>query len=226
VELRRVATPAESHRGGLLTQAAIHKLTANGTTTSPVKRGVWVMDRVFNMPPPPPPPGISAIDPDTRSATTVREQLDKHRSDQSCAVCHRKIDPPGFALECFDPLGGYRDRYRSGDKGDPPLPAGERFPWYVWYLNYKLGPRVDASGALPGNKKFTGIDDFRKLVGQYDDAVATAFVSHLARHATGADLSYADRAEVARIVAATAADGHGLRSLLHAVAASDRLMQR
>jgi hypothetical protein len=226
VEVRRVATPADSHRGGLLTQAAIHKLTANGTTTSPVKRGVWVMDRLFNMPPPPPPPGISAIDPDTRGTTTVREQLDKHRSDQSCAVCHRKIDPPGFALECFDPVGGYRDRYRSGDKGDPALPAGERFPWYVWYLNYKLGPRVDASGTLPGNKTFAGIDDFRDLVATYDDAVATAFVSHLVRYATGADLSYADRAEVARIVAATAADGHGLRSLLHAVAASKRLMRR
>lgn len=226
VEVRRVEVPEGSHRGGLLSQAAIHKLTANGTTTSPVKRGVWVMDRLFNMPPPPPPPGISAIDPDTRGTTTVREQLDKHRSDQSCAVCHRKIDPPGFALECFDPVGGYRDRYRSGDKGDPPLPAGERFPWYVWYMNYKLGPKVDASGTLPGKKDFAGIDDFKKLLAKYDDAVATAFVSHLVRYATGADLSYADRREVTRIVAAHAEGGYPLRSLLHAVAASKALMRR
>jgi len=226
VEVRRVAVPKGSHRGGLLSQAAIHKLTANGTTTSPVKRGVWVMDRLFNMPPPPPPPGIAAIDPDTRGATTVREQLDKHRTDQSCAVCHRKIDPPGFALESFDPVGGYRDRYRSGDKGDPALPAGERFPWYVWYMNYKLGPKVDASGTLPGKKSFSGIDDFKKLLAKYDDAVATAFVSHLVRYATGADLSYADRREVARIVAENAAGGYCLRTLLHAVAASDQLMRR
>ena len=156
----------------------------------------------------------------------MREQLDKHRSDQSCAVCHRKIDPPGFALECFDPVGGYRDRYRSGDKGDPALPAGERFPWYVWYMNYKLGPKVDASGTLPGQKNFGGIDDFKKLLAKYDDAVATAFVSHLVRYATGADLSYADRREVARIVAAHAEGGYRLRSLLHAVAASEQLMSR
>ena len=231
VDVRRVEVPRGSHRGGLLAQAAIHKLTANGTTTSPVKRGVWVMDRLFNMPPPPPPPGISNIDPDTRGATTVREQLDRHRTDQSCGACHRKIDPPGFALECFDPIGGYRTRYRSRDKGDLPLPAGERFPWYVWYLNYKLGPEVDASGKLPGsdttkNKAFAGFDEFKTLLARYEKALARAFVSHLVRYATGADLSYADRREVERIVAEAADQGYRLRSLLHAVAASERLLWR
>jgi hypothetical protein len=226
VDIRRVPLPADSHRGGLLTQAAILKLTANGTTTSPVKRGVWVMDRLFNRPPPPPPPGISNIDPDTRGATTVREQLAKHRSDTSCAVCHRKIDPPGFALECFDPVGGYRDRYRSSEKGDPPLPKGQRFPWYVWYVNYKLGPRVDASGELPNGRTFSGIDQFKMLLAKHDESLARAFVSHLVRYATGTDLSYADRREVARIVAAAANEGYRLRTLLHAIAASDSLMQR
>jgi hypothetical protein len=226
VETRRVPLPNGSHRGGLLGQAAIHKLTANGTTTSPVKRGVWVMDRLFNRPPPPPPPGISNIDPDTRGATTVREQLDKHRSDQSCAVCHCKIDPPGFALECFDPVGGYRERYRSSDKGDPPLPKGQRFPWYVCYMSYKLGPKVDASGLLPGDKTFSGIDDFKEMLAKDDEGLAIAFVSHLVRYATGADLSFADRREVERIVAENAADGYRLRTLLCAVAASDRLMRR
>jgi hypothetical protein len=231
VDVRRVELPQGSHRGGLLAQAAIHKLTANGTTTSPVKRGVWVMDRLFNMPPPPPPPGIANIDPDTRGATTVREQLDRHRTDQSCGACHRKIDPPGFALECFDPIGGYRTRYRSRDKGDPPLPAGERFPWYVWYLNYKLGPEVDASGKLPGsdttkNKAFAGFDEFKTLLARYEKALARAFVSHLVRYATGADLSYADRREIDRIVAEAADEGYRLRSLLHAVAASERLLWR
>ncbi|NDD40688.1 MAG: DUF1592 domain-containing protein, partial [Verrucomicrobia bacterium] len=160
VELRRVALPPESPRGGLLGQAAILKLTANGTTTTPVKRGVWVMDRLLNEPAPPPPPSVGSIDPDTRGATTVREQLDKHRSDASCAACHAKIDPAGFALESFDPIGGFRKRYRSTGKGDAP-PEKDRT---VWKVNYKLGPAVDASGALPDGRAFKDVNDLTTFV--------------------------------------------------------------
>jgi len=222
VEIRRVALPAGSHRGGLLTQASILKLTANGTTTSPVKRGVWVMDRLFNRPPPPPPPGISAIDPDTRGATTVREQLKLHRSDSSCAACHAKIDPPGFALECFDPIGGRRDRYRVAGKGDPAPAAAQELLW----ARYQLGPAVDASGSLPNGKAFTGIDDFSQLLAAHPKGLAKAFVGHLARYATGADISYADREPIDEIVAATAGSEYGIRSLIHAFAASRLFLDR
>src|SRR5581483_7342531 len=111
VALRRVANPADSVRGGILTQASVLKVTANGTTTSPVLRGAWVMERILGKPLPPPPPGVSAIESDTRGATTIREQLAKHRTQTSCAGCHAKIDPPGFALESFDVMGGYREKY-------------------------------------------------------------------------------------------------------------------
>jgi hypothetical protein len=222
VEIRRVALPAGSHRGGLLTQASILKLTANGTTTSPVKRGVWVMDRLFNRPPPPPPPGISAIDPDTRGATTVREQLKLHRSDSSCAACHAKIDPPGFALECFDPIGSFRDRYRVAGKGDPAPAAAQELLW----ASYQLGPKVDASGSLPNGKAFTGIDDFTELLAAHPKGLAKAFVGHLARYATGADISYADRETIDEIVAATAGSEYGIRSLIHAFAASRLFLER
>ena len=119
VALRRVALPADSLRGGLLTQASVLKVTANGTTTSPVLRGAWIMERILGKPPPPPPPGVPAVEPDTRGATTIREQLDKHRTVASCAACHAKIDPPGFALESFDVIGGWRDRYRALGDGEP-----------------------------------------------------------------------------------------------------------
>ena len=216
VEQRKVTLPTDSLRGGLLGQAAIHKLTANGTTTSPVKRGVWVSDRLLDAPAPPPPPGISAVDPDTRGTTTIREQLTKHRSDPSCAACHAKIDAPGFALEAFDPVGGLRSRYRSNGQGDLPAEKGHT----DWKVEYKLGPSVDASGALRDGRAFRDTASFIELLASDDEKLARAFVAHLARYATGTEISYADRAEIRRIVAQTKANGYGLHSLLHALAQS------
>ena len=216
VKVRKVPLPADSPRGGLLGQAAIHKLTANGTTTSPVKRGVWVMDRLFNDPAPPPPPGISAVDPDTRGATTVREQLDKHRNNANCAACHAKIDPAGFALEAFDPIGGLRDRYRSNGKGDEPPEQGKT----AWRVQYKLGPKVDASGELTDGRKFIGPMELNALLVADPSKLAQAFVAHLTRYATGADVSYADRAEIRRIVENAQGSRFGLRSLIHALTSS------
>jgi mono/diheme cytochrome c family protein len=216
VEQRKVTLPTESLRGGLLGQAAIHKLTANGTTTSPVKRGVWVSDRLLNDPAPPPPPGISAVDPDTRGTTTIREQLTKHRSDPNCAACHAKIDAPGFALEAFDPVGGLRSRYRSNGQGDLPAEKGHT----DWKVEYKLGPTVDASGELRDGRAFRDTTTFVELLASDDEKLARAFVAHLARYATGTEISYADRAEIRRIVAQTKSNHYGLRSLLHALAQS------
>jgi mono/diheme cytochrome c family protein len=217
VEVRKVPLPADSVRGGLLGQAAIHKLTANGTTTSPVKRGVWLMDRLLNDPAPPPPPGVSAVDPDTRGATTIREQLDKHRTNANCAACHAKIDPAGFALEAFDPIGGLRDRYRSNGKGDEPPEKGKT----AWRVQYKLGPKVDASGELTDGRKFNGPNELNAILATDPSKLARAFVAHLSRYATGAEVSYADRAEIRRIVEDAKSSGFGLRSLIHGLASSN-----
>ena len=125
-EFHKTPLPPDSHRGGVLTMASVLKVTANGTTTSPVLRGAWVLDRILGTPPSPPPDDVPAIDPDIRGATTIREQLAKHRSVESCGVCHRKIDPPGFALESFDCIGGWRDKYRvtgNGERGHGRRPA-------------------------------------------------------------------------------------------------------
>src|SRR5262249_50528797 len=117
VALRPTPLPQDSVRGGLMTQAAVLKVTANGTTTSPVLRGAWIMERIRAQKPPPPPPSVPAIEPDIRGAVTIRQQLDKHRSLETCSACHAKIDPAGFALENFDVMGGWRERYRSESGG-------------------------------------------------------------------------------------------------------------
>ncbi|MEX2025753.1 MAG: DUF1592 domain-containing protein, partial [Pirellulaceae bacterium] len=138
---RKVALPPESHRGGVLTMAAVLKVTANGTTTSPILRGAWVLDRILGTPPPKPTVDVEAVEPDIRGATTIRDQLAKHRQNAACASCHVQIDPPGFALENFDVIGGWRDHYRSIGSGEPVTVNGRR-------VRYKNGPPVDAADVL------------------------------------------------------------------------------
>src|SRR5262249_8448983 len=149
--------PPGSHRGGVLTMAGVMKVTANGTTTSPVLRGAWVLDRILGTPPPKPTMDVEAVEPDIRGATTIRAQLAKHRERPECASWHARIDPPGFALESFDVIGGWRDYYRSVGKGEPAVVDGRT-------MRYKRGPDVDASDVLPGGEKFKDIDAFKQLL--------------------------------------------------------------
>ncbi len=211
----RVAVPPDNPRGGVLTQAAILKVTANGTTTSPVVRGTWVLKRLLNRPPAPPPP-VPAIEPDTRGATTVRELLGKHRSSQTCNSCHRQIDPPGFALECFDVIGGWRDRYRSIEKGDPT--PGKLRGDNIW--QYKQGLPVDSTGELADGRSFLDIRSYKQLLLQESDTVLRAVAGNLLTYGTGATLDFADRAAVDRIAKETNANGGGLRRLIEEVVLS------
>lgn len=216
LELRKVKLPPDSHRGGVLTQASVMKVSANGTNTSPVLRGVYVMDRILGMEPPPPPPGVPGVEPDIRGATTLRELLDKHRTMESCNGCHKVIDAPGFALESYDVIGGWRDRFRSIDKGDQVnlKIEGRR-------VRYRLGPRVDAAGELPDGRKFASFADLQKLLLADQDRIARCIIEKLLVFATGRPMGFSDRAEIDRILAASKAKGHALRDLIHAVVQSE-----
>jgi len=216
VQLRKTALPPDSVRGGLLTQASVLKITANGTTTSPVLRGVWILERIIGEPPPPPPPSVPGLEPDTRGATTIREQLEKHRAVASCAACHAKIDPPGFALEGFDVLGGERTRYRSTDEGEPVAGLGKNGHAFA----FKLSKPVDASGRLATGEEFAGIRDFKKLLLKDERKIARNMVAQFVSYATGAPPSFADRAEIDRLTGAAAEEEYGLRSLIHRVVQS------
>jgi hypothetical protein len=213
-EFRKVALPADSHRGGVLTMASILKITANGTNTSPVLRGAWILDRIMGTPPPHPPPDVPAIQPDTRGATTIREQLVKHRQLESCAKCHDKIDPPGFALESFDVIGGWRENYRTTGLGKEVMLDGHRMP-------YLKGPKVDPSGVMPDGQAFADIDEFKKLLLTQKDQVARALAERLVTYSTGGPPEPADRPQIDAILEKDRASNYGLRTLVHAVVQSE-----
>ena len=217
MELRRISLKPGSHRGGVITHASILKLTTNSSYTSPIKRGAWVLERIVGKPPPPPPPDVKAVEPDIRGATTIREQLDKHKNIRTCSSCHVHIDPPGFALESFDVIGGWRERYRVKQGGQGidyvPLPANPKHK--VW-----LARQVQADGTTASGKSFKDIDDFKAILLEDKNQFSRNLAEKLVVYATGANLDFADRETVEILVAEVASKNHGFRSLLHAVVQS------
>ncbi len=211
-EIRRVALPPDSPRGGgFLTQGAVLKVTANGTTTSPVTRGAFVMDKILGIHPTPPPPDAGSIEPDTRGATTIRDQLEKHKRNPSCATCHVKMDPYGFALESFDVVGQWREKYRArGGTGDDKTRA--IFNGHT--INYHYELPVDCTGKLPDGRAFKDAAELRAMLAANDEALARAFVGQLITYATGAEVSFSDRPEVERILQRAKPQKFGVRSLL------------
>ncbi len=217
-KIHRVNLPMDCPRGGFLTQAAILKVTSNGTTTSPVPRGAMVLERFLGQPPEPPPPNITAIEPDVQGSQTIRQQLKKHRSDPACATCHDKIDPPGFALESFDVIGGFRNRYRSIGAGDPPIRG-----WIDPFLsiNFKLGPGVDPSGILPDGRSFDGIKKYQELLAADPKMLLRNMAEQFVVYGVGRPLSFADRPQINSIVSKTMNKGGGIRTVVHEVIQSD-----
>lgn len=222
-QIRRVQLPADSPRGGFLTHGSILKITANGTTTSPVPRGAFVLQRILGEEPDPPPGNVPAIEPDVRGTKTIREQLAKHREDQACASCHANIDPPGFALESFDVIGGFRTRYRSMEKGDP-APQGN-IDKLIW-PGFKLGPAVDCSGVLPDERSFKDIHEYRNMLAADPARLLTNMAKQFAVYSTGREIAFRDRQVIAEIVAKTQKRGGGLRSLIHELVASELFQTR
>lgn len=222
-QIRKVALPPYCPRGGFMTQASILKITANGTTTSPVPRGAFVMARLLGQPPDPPPANVPAIEPDVRGAKTIREQLDKHRTDAVCASCHAKMDPPGFALESFDVIGGYRSRYRSIGDGDP-APRGSIDPFIG--ISFKLGPAVDATGTLDDGRPFKDVHEFQSLVAGDTRALLKNLAEQFAIYGTGREILFGDRDQIAAIVTATQKQGGGIRTLIHQLVQSEFFQTR
>ncbi len=195
-QFQRVSLGPESHRGGLLGMGSVLTVSANGIETSPVIRGVWLLENILGTPPSPPPDNVPPIDPDVRGATSIRDQLAKHRDSTTCNECHRKIDPPGFALENFDPIGAWRTHYPKGKT---------------------KGPMIDASGELPSGESFDDIIGFKKLLSERQELFARMLVSRVMSYAIGRRIEASDRMEVDRIVGAIKSGNNGMRSLIEEI---------
>jgi hypothetical protein len=214
-ELEKVTLPAGSHRGGVLTHASILKVTANGAVTSPILRGKWVCERILGIEPPPPPKDVPAVEPDTRGATTIRQQLAQHRSTEACNGCHALIDPPGFALESFDVIGGWREFYRAS------MNTGKTAT-LPHYNNRRVnrGPDVEIGDKLPDGRPFADIGEYKKLILEDPDAIARSLARRMLMFATGGEIQFADREVLDQIVARLREKRYGLRSLIHEVVGS------
>jgi hypothetical protein len=221
LKFRKVELRPEHHRGGVLTHASVLRVSANGTTTSPVLRGVWVLDRILGKAPKPPPANVPAVEPDIRGAITIREQLAKHRQFASCASCHQHIDPLGWALENYDVIGGWRERYRTlgTEKRSDKVVDGAQ-------VAYCEGSAVDVGDTLADGRKFADLAGLKKLLLADPDQVTRALAERLVVHATGAGVEYGDRGAVEKIVAQTRAQKYVRRALVHAVVQSELFLNK
>jgi hypothetical protein len=206
-DFRRVPAPPDSHRGGIVTQASIHSITSNGTRTSPVSRGVWVLKTLLGTDPGLPVANVGEIASKVPGIdkATVRQRLQIHRENVSCARCHDKIDPLGFALENFNACGEWRDREGHGYQG----------------RIEKNDPLIDASAKMPDGSEFSGVEGLQAQLLKKEDLFLTALASQLTTYALGRELGFSDRPAVRASIEEMKRHRYTLRSLVVAIVTSD-----
>jgi len=200
-EFQRVNIDA-NQRGGILAHGSILAITSNPTRTSPVKRGKWVLDNLLGAPPPPPPPGVEELSDESEAALTgtLRQRMEQHRANPGCASCHRQMDPLGFGLENYDPIGAWRTR-----EG--------KFP-------------IDSSGTLPSGESFNGPRELRAILIGRKTEFTRCLTEKLLTYALGRGLEYYDRCAVDRIVEAVARNDYHMSALIEGIVASDPFQKR
>lgn len=206
---QRVALKPEHHRGGLLTMGAVLGLTSDGTRHRPVHRGVWLSEAIFARTPPPPPANVDPIEPNPPNSpkATIRQKIEAHRSNASCAACHAKIDHYGIAWDNYDAIGQWRTREKvpTGTGEDPP---------------------IDASGVMPDGRKFQNSVEFKQLLLADRDAIARAFIEHLCTYALRRVLTIDDQEDLKSIEAEAKKSDFRVKDIVRAVATSNLIRKR
>jgi hypothetical protein len=187
-------------RGGVLTQASVLAVTSNPTRTSPVKRGKFILESILGTPPPPPPPDVEELKEGPELKGTLRQRMEQHRSNPSCASCHQRMDALGFGFENFDPIGAWRTR----DGGQP----------------------IDPSGVLPDGKSFQGPADLRKVLLEKREQFARCLTEKLLTYAIGRGVERADRCFVEKIAANVARKDYRFSALVLEIVTSDPFQKR
>lgn len=205
--------PNARRRGGVLTHASVLMATANGVDTQPVLRGAWMLENIFGTPTPEPPADVPAIPPDTSGAKSIRDRLNRHMADASCARCHQKIDPPGFALESFDPVGRWREHYPVYKKKNDTVVTQD-------------GQEVDTASEMADGTKLRDIVDLKKYLIENIDLFSRCLTGKLLVYATGRPLNYGDQKVVDTIVRDVKSDGNGFADLIVAVVQSESFRAR
>jgi hypothetical protein len=195
--LRKLPLDRGGRYGGLLTQSAVMTATANGVDTQPVLRGVWLLENILGMPPPEPPKNVPALTPDTKGATTPRDLLAKHTDDAACYTCHQLIDPLGFVMENFDPVGNWRDEWP------------------------KINTRIDPSGKLPDGTPIKDVTDLKSWLVNNIDLFSACLSEKLLTYATGRVPNFAERKEIETIVHENHQNGNGFQDLVLALVTSE-----
>ena len=206
---QRVALKPDDHRGGLLTMGAVLGLTSDGTRHRPVHRGVWLSEAIFNRTPPSPPANVDPIEPipPQGNKITIRQRIEAHARNASCAACHRNIDPLGLAFDQYDAVGQWRTREHV------PTGVGD-------------DPMVDASGVMPDGRPFADSVQFKRLLLEDRDKVARAFIEHLCTFALRRVLTVDDRDDVQAIVDEAKKNQYRVKDIVRAVALSDLIRNR
>ena len=195
---RKVKLPAGSVRGGLLGQSAILTLTGTGDRTSPVERGAYVLRKILDRPPPPAPANVPMLDEKEVGTRSIRETLNLHMDKAQCSSCHQRIDPLGFALENFDPVGLWREKVPSTD-------GSKTFP-------------IATAGAMPdGMRTFADFPQLKQRIMEDRDAMLRGLIKAMMTYALGRTVGFADQESVEQTAAATARDGYGLGTLLYRI---------
>ncbi len=206
---QRVSLKPEDHRGGLLTMGAVLGLTSDGTRHRPVHRGVWVSEAIFNKTPPPPPANVDPIEPipPTGPKVTIRQRIEAHAKNVSCAACHRNIDPLGLAFDQYDAVGQWRTRELV------PTGVGDN-------------PVVDASGVMPNGRSFQDYVQFKRLLIEDRDHIARAFIEHLCTYALRRVLTVDDQDDLKAIEVEAKKNQYRVQDIIRDVALSDLIRKR
>ncbi len=198
---RKVKLQDNSVRGGILGQSAILTLTGTGERTSPVERGAFVLRKVLDRPPPPAPANVPMLDEKSIGTRSIKQTLAIHMSKAQCLSCHRRIDPLGFGMENFDPVGRWRLKVASTDG--------------------KTNFAIDPAGVMPdGKRKFADFPQMKRRLVEKRNAFLSGLTKALMTYAFGRTVGFSDRDVIERIVKETAQDGHGLRTLVHKIVQS------